>query len=170
MSEIIHIARDTREQTPYNMRGMARCDVQGLETLDYCIWGDWTEIPGRKTVRPNWAIERKTFPDFIGAFFKKENLQNEREKISRAQAWYPLPIIYVIDAPVTAIATYNYTRFPSGRVTPKSVEAVIDNLRYANVHVIFAGSEYMGAYTTVSLLRRRHRDLKKKQGKLKDTK
>ena len=163
MSHEIHIAFDSREQHPVHSIPV-HCQSPiiyhraALETFDYCLWRDWAPTTG-ETVIPHWAIERKSMEDFIGAWFNAENRRRELAKIERASAWRPRPTIYVCEFAMEHLAVYDYTRFPSGGITARSVAARIDELRFENVQVLLSGSRRLAEYTIISLLKRRMHEM-----------
>lgn len=162
---VMHIAYDSREQRPlhkmkqYGQSALIEYHEAALQTFDYCLWRDWQATDG-KIVVPEFAIERKSVEDFIGSWFNKTNKAREVRKIARAFFWHPRPTIYVLEGGMAAIAAYDYSRFESGTINARTVEAVIDKLRYAGTQVIMAGSRYMAEYVIVSLLKRRMQEEK----------
>jgi len=159
MTDVLHAAYDSREQTPLlwctqHARTPIIYHHAALATFDYCLWRDWQTTDG-EIVIPNFAIERKSIEDFIGSWFCAERKRREKEKIRRACAWAPRPIIYVLDGGIEHIAAYAYERFPSGRVNALAVESVIDELRYTGVQIVMAQTRRMAEYIIISLLKRR---------------
>ena len=163
------IAVDTREQDAHHQ--LEGCEVSkgvvvrykpaSLYVFDYCVYGDWTETNGKMVV-PNFCIERKAIGDFIGSWFNSDNARREREKIKKARKLWGerLPIIYCLDGDHKDIGLYNYSRFPSGKVTPKAVHAKISDLRFANVQVLLCRSRVVAEYEIISLLKRRWRKVR----------
>ena len=163
--QTIHLAYDSREQTPLHYYGTDPATRHGstavvwhraaLETFDYCVWRDWFDIGKPEIVAPFFAIERKSVADFIGTWFNKGNKAREIDKCERAEHWRPLAIVYVIEGGYEHIAQYNYARFPSGKVDAQAVFSTINKLRYAGVQVILAGNRRVAEYEIISLLKRR---------------
>jgi len=160
----LHIAEDSSEQKPLHRLKQhcgteIRCRRQALKTFDYSLWGDWTVVPKREKVIPNFAIERKSCGDFIGSFFNGEHKKREALKIERAAVWAPLPIVYVGEFGPRDIAAYDYSVFQYGRVTPQAVQSRIDKLRFSGVHVILAGNRQYAEWVIISILKRRAQQL-----------
>jgi len=167
----LHIAYDSREQHPvHDLAGVevskgvvVKYSCETLNTFDYCVHGDWRDWEGHKTKLVNFGIERKSVGDFIGSFFSATNSHNERKKIERARkAWgvNGLPIVYVIEGNHEDIGRYNYSRFPSGRITAKVVLAKMRELRCKGVHVVLCPHRAAAEYEIVSMLKWRWRKIK----------
>lgn len=157
----IHVAYDSREQMPVHMfEKHASTNIHyhqaALGTFDYCVWGDWETTEG-KTVRPAFAIERKSVADFIGSWFNAQHRRNELAKIKRAERWAPMPVIYVIEGGAEHVATYRYANFPSGNITSEVVMSRINQMRFSGIHVYLAGSRMMAEHAIVGMLKHRAR-------------
>ena len=121
-----------------------------IKTFDYCLEGD----------QDRYAIERKSVSDYIGSLVLSKNWAHELAKIERAREWL-LPTIYVVEGNFDDIRTYDYTIFPSGRVTSQMVYKKWAQMVFElSVHVIFTGSREAAAYAVALILKRRHEALR----------
>jgi len=142
---------DTREQTPLQFN--SEYVKQGAGTVpvfDYALAGDEREF----------AVERKSLPDFIQSVVLSKSWARELAKIAKAQDRL-LPVVYVCEFLFEDISKYDYMQFQSGNVTPQFVYRRVAELIYAyNVHVFFAGSREAAAYAIALILKRRHEALR----------
>lgn len=77
MSEFTIIV-DEREQKPYKFhRYPVDTEVMTLETGDYCVKDDGSKISA-STFEPNYAVERKSAPDFLGSItWERDRFERE---------------------------------------------------------------------------------------------
>ena len=165
MSKVLEIAVDTREQAPHHE--LEGCEIskgvtvhyvsRPLYVFDYACANNLTPTNGKLMI-PGLALERKSLADLIGSLFNGANFKRELAKIAKAKEIWGndgRPIIYVIDdGDYEAISKYNYSRFPSGRVTAKAVVSKINKMRYEhNVHMIQCRSKIQAEYTIASILK-----------------
>ena len=97
---------DTREQQPHHVFDGALCNFRrcGLEVGDYALEDCCVPIPGRVTLRPSFAVERKSVSDWLSSWHGKRRDgkfwtaadQRERLKILKAKS-LGFPLVYVID-------------------------------------------------------------------------
>jgi ERCC4-type nuclease len=168
------IAIDTREQDAHG--DLEGCEVSkgvfvrykpaSLLVGDYCVYGDWTETAG-KMVIPNYCIERKSISDLIGSWFSGSGSRRELAKIDKCRnIWGDTrrPIMIICDGDYEDIKLYRYDRFPSGRVSAKTVLAKIRDIRYKhNVHVVLCPSKVVAEWETMSILKSRWKEFLFKQ-------
>jgi len=83
---------DQREKHPYKFhRYPVDTEVLTLQTGDYCIKGDGSKISD-STFEPDYAVERKSAPDFLGAItWERDRFENE---LARADSFSKLmPVV-----------------------------------------------------------------------------
>jgi len=181
--ETLRIAYDSREQRPvHDLEGrevakgvFVEYQEAALSVFDYALMADLTPTGG-KLMTPGWAIERKGLTDLVGSLFNSDNYKREIAKIARAQAIWGgsgLGNIYVVEGDLEAISKYDFSRFPSGKITPKVLISKINQMRYRyNVQFILCASRIQAEYTIVSLLRQHSKSVQFKKAikeKAKDT-
>ena len=159
------IAYDTREQTPvHDLDGteiskgvVVRYVRRPLYVFDYACELGLTPTDGKLMI-PSFACERKGLGDLVSSLFNGENYKRELAKIDKAKRLWGnsgLPVCYVVEADMEMIGKYDYSRFPSGRVTAKAVVSKINQLRYEkNVHFILARSRIQAEYTIISIMKK----------------
>lgn len=174
---LIKIREDTREQQPLTFDGLA-CEVvrDTIHVFDYALDGD----------QDNFAIERKSIPDLVGAITTKQGWERERAKIRRAAF---SPVIYVVEGRILDLMPvrpcwcfsnptcefclgkgfvgYDYSRRQKS-VTSQFVYHRITEMIYEHhVAILFADSRIGAACMIEGLLRRRweHLEFQKKMHK-----
>ena len=181
--ETLSIAYDSREQRPVHdldgreiAKGVTvKYEEASLSVFDYALISDLTPTSG-KLMTPGWSIERKGLSDLVGSLFNSANYKRELAKIERANAIWGnsgLGNIYVVEGDLEAISKYDFSRFPSGKITPKVLISKINQMRYRyNVQFILCASRIQAEYTIVSLLRQHSKSVQFKNAmkeKAKDT-
>jgi ERCC4-type nuclease len=166
MNREMIIAVDSREQKPmHDLDGVevskgvtVRYETASLSVYDYALMADLTPTDGKLMV-PGWACERKSLGDLVGSLFNADNYRRELAKLERAKAAWGhtgRPYVYVVEGDYEAISKYDYSRFPSGKITPKVVISKINEMRFKhNIHVLLCRSRIQAEYMVISLLKKR---------------
>lgn len=135
MDAPLHIAIDTREQTPWSFpEDMATCERRTVRTGDYAL------ILEDGTVDPGFGEERKTLADFVGTISTDWD-RFVREIGRMKEAAFPVLIIIVegYDSDIVA-GDYNHPE-----ITPAFVTSRIVRLQWMGVHVYMAGNPHRAA-------------------------
>lgn len=167
MPDLPTIVYDTKEQKPLKALDGVYADFRryGLDVTDYALEEDCSEVKKRDAYRVEYGIERKSVSDFISTWFIARKASCERNKIRKCKnRGFRMP--YVLDGNENDIVQYDYTRFPSGKITPDVVLAKIAELRMQGHHVITSPSRAMAEYSIAKMLKRR-RDLLRILGRRK---
>jgi len=148
--ERLAIRVDTREQTPLVFSDKyVKTSVGTVAVFDYCLEGD-----------SEFAIERKSLPDFVQSVVLSKSWIRELAKIAKAREW-DLPVIYVLEFCFEDIADYDFSVFKSGNVKSQFVYRRVATLIFEyNVHLVFAGNRKFATYAICLLLKRRHEMLR----------
>jgi ERCC4-type nuclease len=164
MNKILEIAYDSREQKPvHDLEGQTVNGVKihyverPLYVFDYACNISLTPTKGKLMI-PTMALERKGLGDLVSSLFNGKNFKRELAKIKKAKELWGNAggmVAYVVEGDYEAIGKFNYSRFPSGRVTAKAVVSKIHQMMFDhNVHMILCRSRIEAEYTIVSLLKK----------------
>jgi len=148
--EKLHVTVDTREQTPLEFPGDWVSATRGtVSVFDYALTND-----------AGYSVERKSLPDFIQSVVMAKSWKRELKKIEKARERL-LPIIYILEFSEDAIHSFDYTIFPSGRVTSQMVCRRIAELMFDHGVIVWpAGSRNSAAYWVCVILKRRLESLR----------
>lgn len=125
---------DTREQRPWSFPPEAAETAIGtLRAGDYALAGD------------NWAVERKSLPDFVGTVVR------EWERFQRELARLPAPRVVIVEGTLSDILAHEY----ESSVEPVFLLNRISALLMAGVAVVFAGDATQAAGVAYHCFRRR---------------
>lgn len=141
---------DTREQTPLVFSDKyVKTSLGTVGVFDYCLEGD-----------DDFAIERKSLPDFVQSVVLSKSWLRELAKIEKARQWV-LPVVYVLEFCFEDIADYDFSVFKSGNVTSQFVYRRVATMIFEyNIHMMFAGDRRLAAYAICLLLKRRSEQLR----------
>ncbi len=146
----IRVAGNEQQPLDFNNSEYIKAERGPIKTFDYALCGD----------EDNFAIERKSLPDWTQSVVMASGWKHELAKIERARSWL-LPIIYILEFNWEDIFTFDYGIFKSGKVTSQMVARRWAEMVYdLGVCVDFAGSRKAAAYKIALLLKRRKESLK----------
>jgi len=148
--EKLHLTVDTREQKPLEFPSDWVSATRGtVSVFDYALTND-----------AGYSVERKSLPDFIQSVVMAKSWKRELKKIEKARERL-LPIIYILEFSEDAIHSFDYTIFPSGRVTSQMVCRRIAELMFDHGVIVWpAGSRDSAAYWVCVILKRRLESLR----------
>ena len=162
--EPLRVVIDTREQSPWAWEPCdVVCRVAGLSAGDYALESDTEKVRGRETLAVRFAIERKSFDDFLGTISTGwDRFQREVERM----ASFPARVIVVE-------GTFDQACFRQ-RTTPDQFGSMIDppsnnhpmllpqfvarrvaELTMMDVSVLFAGDAQLAAALAYRIFLRR---------------
>lgn len=157
MSDPLHIAFDTREQTPWIWPpSEASTTRMTLDTGDYALVDDVDDgIPA-------FAIERKSLDDYLGTI--SSGWKRFCREIDRMDGW-PMKVIIVegelaqvcYRSAELAIHAPEHAHY---RLSPAFVMLRTAELTARGVSVMFAGDPSYAAHLALAILRQRARDIR----------
>ena len=160
----LRIVIDTREQCPW---GWEPCDVvctfAGLSAGDYALESDTQKVRGRDSLAVSFAIERKSFNDFLGTISTGwERFQRELDRMAS------FPARVVIVEGTFEMACFHQCEKPNRfgelvvapshshpSLQPAFVARRVAELSMMGVCVIFAGDAQMAAALAYRIFLRR---------------
>ena len=169
--EPLRVLIDSREQCPWAWEPCdVVCRVAGLSAGDYALESDTERVRGRDLLAVRFAIERKSFDDFLGTISTGwERFQRELERM----ASFPARVIIVEGTFEMACFTQRVTPDQFGgtinapannhpQLSPSFVARRVAELTMMQVSVMFAGNErYAAAMAYRVFLRRMELEDKK---------
>ena len=153
---------DDREKHPMHHLDGTYCTYRTarLSVGDYALESMCTETPGRKTLTPRFAIERKSIPDWLSSWHGKvrrgkrwtDNRAREIAKILKAQR-LGFNLMYVLDGNEKDIEKA-VQREPWKRkgLTARQVMYYIAYLRAQGIHVITSPTRLHAEIAILNLL------------------
>jgi len=158
LENFLTIRVDSREQLPIDFNSdYVKAGRGCVPCFDYALEGD----------EENFALERKSLPDFIQSVCIQKNWIRELHKIAKAKEW-ELPIFYILEFSWDDIETYDYSIFTSGAITSQFVYRRVSEMEFNfGVHMAFRNSRQGAAYGICLLLKRRKESLRVKTKKVK---
>lgn len=134
---LLTILRDNREQKPWAFSDQpASVSDATISTGDYTLAEFCEHDDELDTYQPNFAIERKSGPDFISSI--TADRQRFRSELERAAEWEePMPVL--IEHPMTTFKRgLDFMKYRN--VSWASVKGTVDSWqRHYNVEFIFTG-------------------------------
>ena len=149
----ITIRVDTREQSPLAFDPARAVTVRGtVPVFDYALDGD----------EDNFAVERKSLADFIGAMVMPDAFDRELTKVLKARVVGMAPITYVVEGRWSALFRQStYARFRSKSVGPGLLQQRWRHLQFVErVSVVWACDAVHAAHAVYGLLKIRSEYLK----------
>jgi len=159
MLEPLNITIDEREQRPWGwLPSDAKTRLRSLVAGDYALNIDTWEIPGKRRLGVRFAIERKSFDDFLGTI--SSGWDRFIRELARMESFPARVVIVEGDFRQCCFERGEAGLIPPPHnhpsLRPSFVARRISELALMDVQVLFAGDQFLAAGLALRLFRRRY--------------